>query len=180
MVIVIEDGVGENVAAQIFPDVLDRIEFGRIGRQPQQSDVFRDFQLSGDMEASTVEHEDGMSAWRHFVPDVGQVQRDRSGIEARQDERGSSAAGRAYRTQNIGPVAPLIARRARSGAPLRPQPGQGALLADPRLVLEPDLDRLAARPLRQNFGYLGGEVFLKAAWASTSALGLCGRTDSRR
>jgi hypothetical protein len=132
------------------------------------------------MEAGTVEHEDGMSARRHFAPDVGQVQRNRSGIEARQDERGCGAAGRAYGAQNIGPVAPLVARRARPGAPLRPYPGQGALLADPRLVLEPDLDRLAARLLRQNLDYLVGEVFLKAAWASGSALGLCGRTDSRR
>ena len=104
-----------------------------------------------------------MGARRHFATDVGEVQRDRPGIKAGQDERGSSAAGRAYGAQNIGPTAPLIARRARSGPPLRPHSGQGALLADPGLVLKPDLDRLAARPLGQDLSYLVGEVFLKTA-----------------
>ena len=39
VVVVVEDGDGEFVAAQIFPDVFDGIEFGSIGRQVQKSDV---------------------------------------------------------------------------------------------------------------------------------------------
>ena len=31
VVVVVEDGDGEFVAAQIFPDVFDRIEFGSVG-----------------------------------------------------------------------------------------------------------------------------------------------------
>jgi hypothetical protein len=54
------------------------------------------------------------------------------------------------------------------------------LLTDPRLILEPDFDRSSVGLLRQSLDYVVGEVFLKAAWASGSALGLYGRTESRR
>jgi regulatory helix-turn-helix LysR family protein len=53
------------------------------------------------------------------------------------------------------------------------------LLADPRFVLEPDFDRLALGAIRQVLGERGGEVFLKASWASGSASGWRGRTESR-
>jgi hypothetical protein len=53
-------------------------------------------------------------------------------------------------------------------------------LADPGLILEPDFDRLA-------FGAVGelrcdgrGEVFLNVCWASSSAWGWRGLTDSLR
>lgn len=35
VVVVVEDGDREFVAAQIFPDVFNRIEFGSVGRQTQ-------------------------------------------------------------------------------------------------------------------------------------------------
>jgi hypothetical protein len=54
------------------------------------------------------------------------------------------------------------------------------LLADARLVLEPDFNGLI-------FGMVGeprddrrGEVFLNASWASSSVCGWRGRTESRQ
>ena len=40
--VVVEDGDGEFVAAQIFPDVLDRIEFRSVRWQTHKGDVFGD------------------------------------------------------------------------------------------------------------------------------------------
>ena len=66
----------------------------------------------------------------------------------------------------------VIAERGRAGAAQGPDIGQRALLADPGLVLEPDLDGLVGGLGRQGFGYARGEVFLKAVCASISFLGL--------
>ena len=54
------------------------------------------------------------------------------------------------------------------------------LLADARLVLEPDLERSAPRGLGDRGGYRLDEVFLNASWASGSVFGWRGRTESRR
>ncbi len=73
----------------------------------------------------------------------------------------------------------VVANRRRTGATRRPQIGQRALLADARLILEPDLNRLASRLRRQDLGYVGGEVFLKASCASASFFGWYGRGCNR-
>ena len=65
------------------------------------------------------------------------------------------------------------------GAAARPDPGQGALLADAGLVLEPDLDRLAAGVLGQRLLRQAGEAFLNASCAAGSLSGCFGRTESR-
>src|SRR5205085_10379640 len=74
---------------------------------------------------------------------------------------------------------PAVARRPGAGAAARPDPGQRALLADAGLVLEPDLDRLAAGVLGRRRRDQRGEAFLKASCAASSALGCFGRTDRR-
>ena len=63
------------------------------------------------MEAGAIQNENGMGAWRNLATDALEVQRDRLGIEPRQDEGGSRAASRTYRAQNIGPGEPLIENR---------------------------------------------------------------------
>ena len=73
----------------------------------------------------------------------------------------------------------VVANRRRTGATRRPQIRQRALLADARLILEPDLNRLARRLRRQDLGYVGGEVFLKASCASASFFGWYGRGCNR-
>ena len=55
-----------------------------------------------------------------------------------------------------------------------------ALLADPGLILEPDFDRLAFGPVGDLRRDGRGEVFLNVSWASSSALGWRGLTDSLR
>lgn len=180
IIVVAEDGDGEFVAAQIFPDVFDWIEFRGIGGQADKCDVVRDDERFGDVIAGAVDDESGMAAWRNLAADGGQMQRHGLGIGGRQDQAGGEAALGAGGTEQIGPVVALIARRTWPASPLGPDPGQRALLANACLVLEPDFDRLAngvvGDPLRDG----GGKVFLKACWAASSACGWRGRTDSRR
>lgn len=73
--VIVEDAVAELVLTQVLPDVLDRIEFGRIGRQLEQADVVRHVELAaGLMPACTVEQHDSMAAWAHVAADLGEVQ----------------------------------------------------------------------------------------------------------
>lgn len=65
----------------------------------------------------------------------------------------------------------IVANCRRAAAARRPLVRQRALLADAGFVLEPDLDRLARRPGRQDCRYEGREVFLKASCAAPSFLG---------
>lgn len=88
-----------------------------------------------------------------------------------QDEGGGGGARRADGAEDVGPFVAPVARAAWTGSASGPDSGQRPLLADPRLVLEPDLDRLAAGVFGQNRRYRVGEVFLNASWAASSAFG---------
>jgi hypothetical protein len=65
----------------------------------------------------------------------------------------------------------VVANRRGAGAAQRPLIRQRALLADAGFILEPDLDRLARRLRRDDLGYAGAEVFLKASCAAPSFFG---------
>ena len=82
-------------------------------------------------------------------------------------------------TEQVGPFVADIAGRARARDDAGPHPGQGALLTDPGLVLEPELDRLAIGGGGQRLFHYGGEVFLKACCAASSVCGWRGHTDRR-
>src|SRR3954451_12347448 len=71
-------------------------------------------------------------------------------------------------------------RRCRPGAAPRPAPGNLVLLADARLVLEPDLYRLAWGRTPGDFVQAGEEVFLNSVTASPSWAWLRGRADNLR
>jgi hypothetical protein len=121
-----------------------------------------------------------MGARRDGAGDLGEVVVHRGGIGEGHNEAGGSAAGRADRPEDVGPLVAGVARRPWSGSASGPDPGERALLADARLVLEPDLERLAAGGLGDRRGYRLGEAFLKASCASGSVFGWRGRTESRR
>ena len=54
-VVVVEDAEREIVLAQVFPDVLGRVQLGRIGRQADGSDVLWQLELIGGVPAGAVE-----------------------------------------------------------------------------------------------------------------------------
>jgi len=180
VVVVVEDGDREFVAAQIFPDVLDRIEFGSVRWQTHQGDVFGDRERGSNVIAGAIEDESGVATCRHLAADSSEMQRHGLGVRGRHDQARCDATLRTGRAEQVGPVVALVVRRAGPRSTLGPDAGQRALLADPGFILEPDFDRLA-------FGAVGdlrrdcrGEVFLNVSWASSSAFGWRGLTDSLR
>src|SRR3954465_2108912 len=73
---------------------------------------------------------------------------------------------RADRPEDGDRTRPLIVGGAGRGPPPGPPPGDLVLLADPGLVLPPQLDRGALREARPDRLQGGGETFLKSSSAS--------------
>src|SRR3954471_14630716 len=177
-VVVGPDPQAELVLAQVLPDVLDRVQLGAVARQRQEAEVLEDGEVPGRVPARPVEHDHGVRARGDLAADR-QVQAGGLGVGVREDEGGADRPFGADRAERVGPGVAAVARGSGAGAAARPDPGQGALLADAGLILEPDLDRLAAGALGQRLAYQLGEAFLNAACAAASAFGCWGRTDRR-
>src|SRR4051794_17133887 len=171
--------MAELVLAQVLPDVLDRIQLGRVGGQWQEGEVLGGGEVAGAVPPGTVEHDHAVRPGRDVAADLGEVQARGLGVGVGQDEGGADGPLRADRAEQVGPGVAAVAGRPGPGAAPRPDPGQRALLADAGLVLKPDLDRLAAGVLGQRLAYQLGEAFLNAAWAASSAFGCLGLTDRR-
>jgi hypothetical protein len=163
----LDDGVvalpnpqAEPIAAKIFPDILEGIEFGCVGRQPQQAEVGGHTQaLARLVPPGTVTDQHGMGLGADLLANLGQVQGHRLAADPGHDDGGAHGTARADRTEDIGRGMAVVAHRRRTGAPQGPQIGQRAVLADARLILEPDLDPLAGSLRRQDLGYASGEVY---------------------
>jgi len=121
-----------------------------------------------------------MRSWRDAAANFGQMHRHGIGIGRGQDERRRRAVLRTDRAKDVGPLVTLVTGRTRSRASSGPNPGQRTLLTDTGFVLEPDFDRLAFGMFGKSRRDRRGEVFLNASWASSSACGWRGRTESRR
>ena len=108
-----------------------------------------------------------MSVRRNLGGGLGEMQVHRLGVATRHDERRAFALLGADRAKDIGRSGSLIARGAR--AALGPSPRDLVLLADARLVGEPDLygaglDALLAPDLIQ----ARGKAFLKSSIAPSA------------
>jgi hypothetical protein len=175
----LDDGVialpnphAELIAAKIFPDILDGIEFGCVGRQSKQAEVGGHRQaLARLVPPGTVTDQHGMGLSADLLTNLGQVYGHRRAADPGHDDGGAHGTARADRTENVGGGMAVVANRRRTGAPQGPQIGQRAVLADARLILEPDLDPLAGGRRRQDLRYASGKVFLKASCAAASFLG---------
>jgi len=163
----LEDTIGEPVLAEELPDILGGVEFGRAGWDRQQGDVGWHGQLVGHVPAGLIEQDDGVGACGHGLGDPGQVQLHRRGGAAEQDQAGALSLLRADGAEDVGRAGALVVRRCGAGPASGPAPGDLVLLADPRLVLKPDLYRLA-RMARGDLRHAGREVFLNAAAAAGS------------
>jgi hypothetical protein len=130
--------------------------------------------------AGAVEHEHRVRSGRDGAGDLGEVIVHRARVGEGHDEPCRHSALRTDGAEYVGPLVAGVAGRPRAGAPLRPDAGEGSLLADAGLVLEPDLQRSPTDGLGDRSGYRLTEVFLKASCASGSVFGWRGRTESRR
>ena len=119
------------------------------------------------MPPGLVEDEHGVGVRRDGSADLGEMRLHRLRVAERHDEPGALALGGADRSKEIGPGSALVVRRARPGPAPRPSPGELVLLADPCLVLPPELYALA-RMRRSDLRQALRETFLKASAASGS------------
>ena len=128
-----------------MPDVLDGVQLRGSRRQQDHRDVLRDAEGAGRVPAGPVEKQDGMSASFDRAGDLIEVKLHSLSVGEGQRQGGACTAGRADRTEQIRALIALVGGLARPRSASRPLPHEAVLLADPGLVLEPDLDGLSRR-----------------------------------
>jgi len=161
-----EDPVRQPVVAHELPDVLDRVQLGASGRQRHQGDVGRDDQFGRAMPSSLIKQEDGVCSRRDVEGDLLKVHAHRLAVALGHDDAGGLAFSGTDRSKDPCRGPTLIPWYRRTSAALRPTPGELGLLADPCLVLPPDLDRRTAWQASRYRCQLACEVFLIAEMAS--------------
>ena len=139
IVVAEEDAVGQPVVAQELPDGLDRVEFGTFGREGYEREVARDVELAGRMPSRLIEKQGGVAPGRNVLGDFIEMQLHRLGVALRQNQADRVAFFRADRAEDVGRGGALVARRRGTRPTLCPTSGDLVLLADARLVGEPDL-----------------------------------------
>ena len=181
IVVGFEDAIGEPVVAHELPDVFLGVEFGAFRRQGDDGDVGRHGEAHRHVPACLIDQEHGVGTRRDGLGDRGEMQVHCLGIADGQDQGRALALFRADGAEDVCRGGALITGSARAGAALRPPAGDLVLLADARLVLEPnlyclDVDRLFAR----DFVQTRGEVFLKSSIAPSRWAWWRGRAESLR
>jgi hypothetical protein len=121
------------------------------------------------MPSSLVEDEDGMCALFDLAGDFGQVEAHRFAVAGRHDERCALALLRADGTEDVGRGGALISWCRGTGAAPGPTTGDLVLLADARLVGEPDLYAVRIeRLVTRDFFQARREAFLKSSIAPSA------------
>ena len=120
------------------------------------------------MPPGLIEHEGGMGPRRHLAADLGQMHAHRLTVAMGHDEPSAFPFSRTDGANDPGRCPTQIAGRYWSGSAFGPAPGEFGLLADPGLVLPPQLYR---RTFGRGFADLrqtGGELFFKMAISARS------------
>jgi hypothetical protein len=125
------------------PEMLGRLEFGRVGRQEDEADPLGDGQVLGAMPAGVVEHEDdaALAAGAGLTGEEGEQFGEEGLGETAAEIPERLAAGRLH---EAGEVEPLVAVVAKGDRPLtdgRPDPAADRLQAKAVLILRPNLNR---------------------------------------
>jgi len=137
---VIEGPVGQKVRFQIGPQVLDRVEFGRVGRQKQQAQARRHYEVLRAMPSRVVQHQNDVAAGRDLGGQFGQKPAHGLGVDPRQQQRARLARARIGRAKQVEVLVAGLADDDRPRAAPRPDGCQRAFLAKARFVLKPDFN----------------------------------------
>ena len=142
---------------------------GHFAGERDQSDVGWDDQPAGQMPAGLIDEQRGVRARRDLGGDFGQMEVHGLRVAAWHDERRAFAVLGTDRAEDISRGGSLIFGSAWTRAALGPTAGDLVLLADARLVGEPDfygagLDALLAADLFQ----ARGKAFLKSSIAPSA------------
>ena len=146
------------------------LKFRGVGRQEAQPDAVGEAKPLADMPAGTVEHHDHrfVRAGAEGGGEPVQHALEQRNIDAVGKPPLDRAGGRSCEAIEVEPFVLVRAERHRALAAPSPNPPNERLQAEAMLVEGPNLDRAARR-----FGlgriHRGGELFLKASWASGPA-----------
>ena len=165
--------MAEPAVAQVLPHPLDRVELGAVGWQRDQGQVRRHDQLLADVPAGAVEHQRDVGPGRHGPRQLGQKDLHGCSRDLGQHQGDAGAALGADRAEQVGGGEALLPHPARTHALLVPDVRETALLPDPRLIHEPQLDSLP-RVLAREALDQAGHGFLNRSCAFGSASGWTG------
>ena len=164
------------IVSEMQPKPLDRVEFGRVGRQEDQAEVFRHDEIAARMPARLVHQHNAVRPWRNRLSEFIKEEVHRGGIEPGHHQGDAGVARRAYRPDDPSGLVADIAQPARGMAALPPDIAGPPLLSDPCLVLAPDFKPLGFRMSPRDFCQAGSKPpFLKACWAFSLLCGWRGR-----
>jgi hypothetical protein len=158
----LEDPVVEELLAQFIPDVLNRIELGRVRRQFQQVDVGWRFERVAAMPASAVNHHDDLILWVS-CRDLVQEQLHASGVDVRQDQTVQLASADVHRAISVGV---FVRQHALADGAQRfgcPAPAYVRDASKARLVLKHQLDGFALCPVLADLDERFGEFFFHSS-----------------
>jgi hypothetical protein len=157
-----EDAVGEPVVAHELLNVFRWVQLRAFGWKRDDRDVRRNVKSAGEMPTGLIDQQRRVGARSDLRGDFGQVEVHRLGVATRHDEPCALALLRTDRAEDIGRGGALVLRGARARAALGPAPGDLVLLANARLVGEPDLYALGIEvPLAPDRLQARRETFLK-------------------
>ena len=125
------------------PEMLGRLEFGRVGRQVDEADPVGDGQVLGSMPTRIVEHEDdaALAARAGLAGEAGEQFGEEGLREAAAEIPDRLAAGWLHEGSDVEPLVAVVTERDRPLARRRPDPAPDRLQAEAGLILGPDLDR---------------------------------------
>ena len=170
-----EDAIGEPVRPHVLPDIFNRVQFGSARGQKDRCDIFRHDELARRVPASAVKQEGGVRSRGDVPGDFVEMQLHGFGVGEGQSQRRAGSARWTDGAEQPGVGVALISRLARPCSPPRPLTDNAVLLADARLVLEPQFNGRACRKLGQMRFQRRREVFLKASTICSSCPGWRGR-----
>ena len=151
-VVIVEQSVGEVALTQVEPEPLDWVELRGIWRQWQQGDVVGDAQRLGAVPAGLIKHHESMLVGSKLLAERGEKQVHRLGADLGHHQSEAPPARRMDSSEDMHPgVAPITQTR-RTLATTPPAMAHAALLADPRLVLEPKGQAFAGMRLSGQVG----------------------------
>lgn len=157
------------VAAQIVPEVFDRIELRRVGGQLDQADVGRYFQSLARVIAGAIPDQDGLYAGRNRGREHAEKGVDCIGVEIRRQDAFGLAGRGTGSSHHVEITILRLPHRVGTRTTFRPDACQRPLLAESRLVLEEDLELLVRVRLADGGELLGQFTFLKSACRAGSA-----------
>src|SRR5690349_2820154 len=168
--------VGERLVGH-RPEALGRPELGAVGRQVDEPDALGDGQPGLRVPAGVVEDEDDdpVATGAGLAGEEGEERLEERLRHPVRQVPEDLARGRLHDGDHVEPLEAVVAGRARSLAPGRPDAAKDRLQPDAVLVRGEDFDGLA-RVLPRLFGEDGGELFLRHLILPCQKLGPISRT----